>query len=65
MYPKIEKLLKDHAITAGLVKDKQRDRAEIISNYIPLKVVLGQVTGKTHKHPPSSMEADAGRPRLC
>lgn len=65
MYPKIEKVLKGHAITAGLVKDKQSDRAEIISEYIPLKMVLGQVTGKTRKHPPSSMKADAGRPRLC
>lgn len=65
MYPKIEKVLQDHAITAGLVKDKQSDRAEIISNYVPLKVVLEQVAGKTHKHPPSSMKANAGRPRLC
>lgn len=65
MYPKIERVLKDDAITAGLVKDKQSDRAEIISKYILLKVVLGQVTGKTHKHPPGSMKADAGCPRLC
>lgn len=30
MYPKIEKVLKDHAVIAGLVKDKQSDRAETI-----------------------------------
>jgi len=41
MYPKIEKVLKDQAIIAGLVKDKQSDRAEIISKYILLKMVLG------------------------
>lgn len=64
MYPKIEKVFKDHATTAGLVKDKQSDRAEIISNYTPLKVVLGQVTGKTCKHPPNSLKTDAGCPRL-
>lgn len=51
MYPKIEKVLKDHAIIAGLAKDKQSDRAEIILKYFLLKMVSGQVTGKAYKHP--------------
>lgn len=51
MHPKIEKVLQDHAIITGPVKHKQRDRAEAISMYFLLKMVLGQVTGKTPKHP--------------
>lgn len=60
-YPKPEKVLKDNMITAGLVKDKQSGRAEIIYNYIPLKVVLGQVR-HINIH---SMKADATCQRLC
>lgn len=64
MHPKIEKVLKDHAIITGIMKDKQKEQREgIISENFLLKNILGRITGKVPKHPLIPRQSHEGRSR--